>query len=422
MTIRHLLATGALLGVIAGGVRAQETAYLPPAELIAPALLAQPEVQAALARVQAARAQARGLDVGSYEYEASMIPQRRRTDASGDYTEWEAQIARKVRWPGKASLDREIGHHGTTAAQLRLDDAEHQSARRLLALWMDWIRTARIAETTSAQLALLANERDAMATRVRLGDGAQRDLDLVEAERAMLEAQVAITRAAAEAAVQLLATSFPQLPLPSRIPALPDPAPLPDGIDFWRKLIVERSHEIGIANEDATRQSLVADRARADRRADPSVGVRIMNDMGGTERVIGLVLSVPIGYAHRNALAVAEAANASAMQAEAGGMRRLVEQEAWASTSAAESRFTQWKALHAALAAQEAASQRSRRAWELGAGTLGDYLLAERSTQQVRLAEAVMRADAVEAALRVRVDSHELWHPELPVDSSHPHH
>lgn len=420
MNARHLFAAIVLVAARPGIATAQD-AYLPPAELIAPALLAQPEVQAAVARVEAARAEARALDVGSHEYEATIIPQRRTTDLSGSYAEWEAQIGRKVRLPGKARLDREIGTHGTIAAELRLDDAEHQSARRLLVLWMDRIRTARTAETASQQLALLAKERDAMATRVRLGDSAQRDLDLVEAERAMLEAQAATARAAAEAARQLLATSFPQLPMPSRIPALPDPAPLAGGTESWRKLIVERSHEIGIANEDATRQSLVADRARADRRADPSIGLRVMNDRGGAEQAVGLVLSVPFGHSYRNARAAAETANAGAMQAEASGVRRLIEQEAWTTTSAAESRFAQWKALQAALAAQEAASRRSRRAWELGAGTLGEYLMAERTAQQVRLAEAVMRVDAVEAGLRVQVDSHELWHPELPVETMHRH-
>ena len=39
-----------------------------------------------------------------------------------------------------------------------------------------------------------------------------------------------------------------------------------------------------------------------------------------------------------------------------------------------------------------------------------------------RRAEAVARVDALEAGLRVRVDSHELWHPELPMEAhSHSH-
>ncbi|TGY31035.1 MULTISPECIES: TolC family protein [Stenotrophomonas] len=412
---RHRLAATLLAWLPA--IAAAQATYLPPDELIANALMAQPEVQAASARAVAARAEARALAAGSYEYEASVIPQRRTTDASGDYSEWEAQVGRRIRLPGKARLDREIGLHGTTAADLRLDDAEHQAARRLLALWMDWLRTAQVAGETAQQQALMTRERDALARRVQLGDAARRELDLFEAERAQLQALALAAQAAAEAARQALAGQFPQIPLPERVPELPDPASLPGGAAPWRALIVERSHEIGIAVEDATRQSLVADRARADRRPDPSVGVRVMNDRGGAERAIGLVLSVPIGYTHRSALAASESANALAMAAEADGMRRMIGQEAWATVQAAESRLAQWQAQRVALAAQTTATRRTRRAWELGETALGEYLLALRSEHQVRLAEAQARVDALEAGLLVRVDSHELWHPELPGES-----
>lgn len=405
-----------LLGLLPIAAAAQH-GYLPPDELIAKALMAQPEVRAAAARVDAARADARALQVGSYEYEGTFIPQRRDTDASGGYREWEAQIGRRVRLPGKARLDREIGHHTTTAADLRLDDAEHQSARRLLSLWMDWLRTAQVAIVAEQQSSSIAKERDTVARRVQLGDAAQRELDLIQAERAQADAQALAARAAADAAEHLLSTTFPMLPLPERIPTLPDPEPLAGGVDPWRELIIERSHEIDIAAEDAQRQSLVADRARADRQADPSVGIRVMSDRGGAEQAIGLVFSIPFGYAHRNARASSEAANAQAMQAEADGVRRMIDQEASMTTRTAASLYRQWQARHEAMVAQDAATTRSRRAWELGESGLSEYLMAERNAYQARLAETLARVDAHETGLRVRVDSHELWHPELPLES-----
>ena len=408
----HRLAA-AMLALLPAAGFAQPASYLPPEELIAPALAAQPEVRAAAARVDAASAGARALAVGSYEFEASVIPQRRRTDAEGDFSEWEAQIGRRIRLPGNARLDREIGGHATAAAGLRFDDAEHQAARRLLALWMDWLRTARADEETAAQQALFGRERDALARRVALGDAAQRELELIEAERAQLQAQAIAARAAAAAARQALAGEFPQIPLPERLPALPDPAPLPDGAAAWRQRIVERSHEIGAANEDAAHQQSVAERARAERRPDPSIGLRMMDERGGAERAVGLVLSVPIGTRHRSALAAGEAANATAAEADAAAVRRMIEQGAWVTTRAADSLLAQWQAQQQALAAQSAASRRIRRAWELGEAPLGEYLLAQRSQRQAQLAEASARIDALEAGLRVQVDSHELWHPEL---------
>ncbi len=416
---RHALAAALLAAVLPlPGIATEAQAdYLPPDALIAQALAGQPEVQAAAARVIAAQADRRALDVGSYETEAMLLPQRRSTDAEGRYREWEAQLTRRIRLPGKARLDREIGLHGSRAADLRLDDAEHQAARRLLQLWMDWLRTGAQAEAGAAQQALMAREHAALARRVHLGDAARLDLDLLDAEQARLHAEVLAAQAAAASARRALTAEFPQIPLPGRLPALPEPQPLPGGAEAWRALIVERSHEIGIADEDATRQSLVADRARADRRPDPSIGVHVLNERGGQEHAIGLVLSVPIGYTHRSALAASESANALAMSAEADGMRRMIGQEAWATVQAAESRYAQWRAQQVALAAQTTATTRTRRAWELGETALGEYLLALRSEGQVRLAEAQARVDALEAGLRVRVDSHELWHPELPMEA-----
>lgn len=416
MNPAHRLAV-AMLALLPAVALAQD--YLPPEALVGPALQAQPNVRAAVARVGAATASARALSVGSHEFEAVVIPQQRTTRADGNFHEWEALVSRRIRLPGKARLDREIGDHTRSAADLRLDDAEHQAARRLLEVWMGWLRNSLTADETSAQEALLIRERDALARRVALGDAAQRDLDLFEAERAQLAVQVISARAAATAARQVLTAEFPQLPVPDRAPVLPEPASLPGGVQAWRERIIARSHEIGIANEDATRLSLVAARTRADRTPDPSVGVRVMSDRGGAERAFGLVLSIPIGTDYRSALAATESANAAAAEADAAGVRRTIEQAAWATAQAAESRLAQWQSQQQALVAQVAASTRTRRAWELGETPLGEYLLAQRNQRQARLAEALARVDALQALLQVRVDTHELWHPELPSAELH---
>lgn len=394
--------------------------FLPPDRLIAPALTAQPEVRAAAARLAAAAAEQRALDVGSYETEATVIPQRRDTAAEGRYREWEAQISRRIRLPGKARLDREIGAHGRRAADLRLDDAEHQAARRLLQRWMDWLRTGAVVRSAEARQALIERERAALARRVQLGDAAVLDLDLLQAEQARLQAAALAARAAATQARARLDSEFPQIPVPERMPVLPDPQPLPGGPEPWRQQIVARSHEIGIAEEEAARQEQVAERVRADRRPDPSIGLRLLDERGGRERALGVVVSVPLGVAYRGALARREAANADALAAEAVGMRRSIEQEAAATVREAEDRWRQWQAAQAALRAQLAATARLRRAWELGETGLADWLLAARNEAEAAEVEAVARVDALEAGLRVQVDSHELWHPELEAGHLHP--
>ena len=63
-----------------------------------------------------------------------------------------------------------------------------------------------------------------------------------------------------------------------------------------------------------------------------------------------------------------------------------------------------------ALAAQTTASNRTRRAWELGEAPLAEYLLTLRNLRQTRLGEAQARIDALQASALVRIDAHALWH------------
>ncbi len=116
---------------------------------------------------------------------------------------------------------------------------------------------------------------------------------------------------------------------------------------------MRQSVEIGIADGEAARLAKVAERARANRTPDPTVGVRMMSERGGTERVIGVVLTVPFGTDYRSAMAATESANAAAAEAEALGVRRAVEQSAWVAAQAAESKRTQWQSFAQALAAQD---------------------------------------------------------------------
>jgi hypothetical protein len=74
-----------------------------------------------------------------------------------------------------------------------------------------------------------------------------------------------------------------------------------------------------------------------------------------------------------------------------------------------------------ALAAQTTASNRTRRAWELGEA-LGRIPLTLRNLRQTRLGEAQARIDALQASALVRIDAHALWHSKghMPMPSMNP--
>ena len=134
-----------------------------------------------------------------------------------------------------------------------------------------------------------------------------------------------------------------------------------------------------------------------------------MSDRDGGEQVIGLVLSMPISGRYRRSVMDAGYANAAASHAQAEAMRRRVTQDGELAVHDAAGTLAQWRALKSAYAASAAASQRLNRGWELGELSLAEWLVAERNHRQIALAEATARAKAIEAWLRVHVDSHELW-------------
>lgn len=386
------------------------TSALPPAELVLPAIERTPEVQAAAAVLERARADARLRQVGTHEATLTMIPQRRHLQAGPTYNEWEADLIRPVRWPHKARLDREIGATGVEAAQLMFADAHHAGARRLLLLWSGWLRARVIAVQQHAQVATWERDRQAIGRRVELGDAARRDL--LAADAALAQARAAALQADADAQVAelTLRSVFPDLPLPERV-RLGDEPPVLGGSDArWSELIVQRSHEIGAADALARQRDSLARRARAERLPDPTVGIRVMNDLGGRERAVGLIVSIPIGVRQRGAQAAAAGADALAAQAELSMVQRDISSSARESVARARAARAIWSSRQRALIAARDSARKIERAYALGESGLAELLVGRRGELEAALAERSAAVDAIEAVARVRIDAHDLWH------------
>lgn len=395
---------------VAGAQQVAPNTALPPQEVVLQAIEATPEVRAAEAVLARAEAEERMHRVGSHETQFTVIPQQRRVDGGGRYREWEADLSRGVRWPGKARLDREIGAAGTEAAQLMLEDSHHAGARRLLALWSNWQRASVALELQHRQVALWQRDHAAVARRVQLGDAAQRDLVAVEA--ALAQARATALQAGAEQsnARLMLTSAFPGMPLPEVV-HLPSTPPVLSGNDeAWVKLILARSHEIGAAEALARKQDATARRARAERMPDPVVGVRVLNEQGGRERALGLTLSIPLGTRYRSAQAAAAGADAMGAAAELTMVRRDVDQDARRVVAMARAMHDIWQQQSEASKAAAASAAKSERAYALGESGLAEVLAAQRLARETALAERRANVDAIEAVTRVEVDAHERWH------------
>ncbi len=394
--------------------------FLPPESVALSAISQHPEVVAATAQVRQASAEARGLDAGEHELQLSVIPQRREIRGGPNFHEYEGQLTRAIRLPGKARLDRQIGQSGSQIATLDQADAEHQVARDLLLAWMEWLRSGALHAVASADLELLSRDREGIARRVALGDAAQRDLDLAEAALAQSRARQATASGANENARLLLEGTYPQLVLPQRVPAIPAPLQMTAAeLREQAQLIIDRSHEIASADTEAQRLQQRAARARADRMPDPTVGFRYLDEGGGEERVYGLVLSIPLGSRSRSAHADAQFAAADAGDARARAMQRDITTQAKQLTARTDAAFVHWQQADLALASMQESARKNRRAYELGELDASDLILSQRLQHEAATDELQARAEAVTNALLIRIDTHELWHAHEEDD---PHH
>jgi outer membrane protein, heavy metal efflux system len=181
------------------------------------------------------------------------------------------------------------------------------------------------------------------------------------------------------------------------------------GLEHLRELVLTNSHEIAAADAASARMASIADRARRERIADPSLGIRLFSERGGDERGAGLVFSMPLGGGYRAAQADQAAAAAGSASAEAALSRYNVREVADADLAEGNYRLLAWQRAHEGVASQMSALQRLRRGHELGEIDLADVLLGERLVHDAFRTEALARAEALRAITRLRIDSHELW-------------
>ena len=417
-----LLAPGAmaqqvepLASVSTGPTAISDAMGLPDSARVIAALDSHPSVLAAIARTDASRAQARALARGPHEITVNGIYSRRSIQQERTYDEYDGQITRAFRLPGKTRLDKEIGRYGVVAAQNSAEDVRHQAALLLAETWWDWLAAGMQARLDAKAVETYERLAAAARRRVELRDAARLEADQAQA---MLEAtRLAAQRSAGEVALarDTLLAQFPGLiAADAQPPEVPTPAYDPDGVARMGRLVVERSHEIAAADALASQAGASADRADAERIADPTLGLRLFSERGGMEKGAGATFSMPLGGGHRKALADQAEAQASAALAEVTATRFEVDARARSDMTGARYAFSAWDRARQGLDAQLAALAKLRLGYKAGEIDLSDELLGERQVLDALRDEAAARSEAMRRLTRLRVDSHSIWADDEP--------
>lgn len=322
-------------------------------------------------------------------------------------TEWSAQLERPIRINGKAALDASLGEVEVEIARARLGEGRHEAARALADLWVDVQATAAQQALMAEQVTFAQRSLDAVEKRRRAGDASMLDVNIARADLAEVERQAsAATTQVAKARARL------QVRFPGALPAtLPDGAPPgPDGAETqWRDRILEESDPLKIALAQARRASTVAERARADRIPDPTVGVFTASEAFRNERIVGVSVSVPLGGEYRSQRMQQAQREADAAEAAAERQRRELAVGVAETYAEASGSVIRWRASDAVAQSTRTNAQLSQRAYTLGEMDLQSLLQARRQTLEASRAAVEARADALRWNARLLIDAHLIW-------------
>jgi len=410
MMTRLLLA--ALL-TISGTAQAVEPVNPPgllPTGIARPLLEQDPSVAAARAGLDVALQEAGILDQSPYEWTARASGQQRRLDNGPRYNEWNVGIERAIRLSGKAAADRKLGKATVEESQARYGEALHESARELMALWVEWLAAERARELAESSVQSMRTSLDTVDKRVRAGDASKLDLSIARAELAEQSRMDNDAKTQAAAAWARLSARYPGVG--RQAGGLPMPLAIGEGAAFWRDRILAQSDELKVIQAQMQMAQAHAERARADKTPDPTLGGYTASEVGGNERIYGVMFSVPIPGGARDARNAKAIAAVEVSRREVEFKQRELETAIAGTVATAQGAYASLQIANEGAAFMQENAALMQRAYALGEADLQAMLLARRQATAAANSALQAQVAALRAYYGLLVDAHLIWELE----------
>jgi outer membrane protein TolC len=358
---------------------------------------------------------------GNYEYNVRAGTSKRKVGLPDQtLNEWDVTIERPLRLPNKMLIDGDIGDEVVNRAEQALGDAHHETGRTLLHLWFNWQREQAQATQWQQQVDILRQQAATTEKRFKAGDAPKMEWN--QAQAAVSQASVALQQARlrTQLAGAELTRQFPAILLPAQ-QVLSTPMLIEHDFNYWKDLILNHNHEAELAQSEKHIQQMLAERSRADRIPDPTIGLRYSNEMGGNEKVTGVYLSVPISFGLRSSNAQHAEYLAEIASNREAAVRRRLEGDVYAAHTQAISSYQTWQQAQEAALSLRKNAELVTRAYTLGESSLSETLTARRLALESTLTENIAQLDANETRYRLLLDAHQLW-PADEHDDHNGHH
>lgn len=359
---------------------------------------------------------------GNYEFNLRAGTGQRSVASTGEkLKEWDIGLERPLRLLNKVSIDEDIGVASVARAEYALGDARHEAGRMLLQMWFAWQREQAQVVLWQQQADILKQQSQMVEKRVKAGDAPKLELNLAQAATAQASVPLQQAQLRTQLARNDLQRQFPAIQLQEKLlPAAPQA--VEHDFAFWKSRILEHSHELGMAQQQSRVQQLLAQRSRADQLPDPTVGVSYAKEVSGSEKVMGVYVSVPLSFGQRSATAEGATQQAVIAADQETFAKRRLEGDIYATHTQAVSGYNTWQQAHEAAQAIRSNAELVAKAYSLGESSLSESLTARRFALESSLAENLTQLDANEARYRLLLDAHQLWSLGNDADEHHANH
>lgn len=370
-----------------------------------------PGVAAARAGLEVALQEAGILERSPYEWTARTTGQQRSVENAARYTEWNIGIERTIRLPGKAAADRMLGKAAVEESRARYGEALHEAARELITLWVEWLASERARELAALNLQSLQTSLTGVEKRLRAGDASKLDLSIAGAE--MDDQRRVANDATTQASVAWarLSTRFPGIG--REVLPLPTPLRIDADAAFWRERILTESDVLKVEQARMRAAQAHAERARADKTPDPTLGVFTASEIGGRERLAGLVISIPLAGGLRDSRHAKAIAAIDVSRHEIESRQRQLETQTAGAMAAARGAYESLRFAQEAAVTMQANAALMQRAYALGEAELQALLLARRQAIGAMNSALQAQVTALKAYYGLLVDAHLIWDLEF---------
>lgn len=342
-----------------------------------------------------------------YEWTAGYTHQKRTYEGIDKRSnEWNLELERTVRLPGKYAADQRIAEAtmGNASAQYNL--ARRDAAEGLIASYLGWLETRGVLALLQQQQQAAETNANAVAKRVKSGDAAAMDERLATADLADVRRKVSSAQTAANHAWSQLSARYPVTDTQA---VLPDPLPVPQDSHWWQERILAASDELAIAQAEQASAKAGADRTSQDRIPDPTIGVFTGREAYGNEQLVGVRFSMPLpgqkrSLTHRKQLAEANLAqdNLDLTQRELLGRARGAYSDAVGS-------FERWQLANTTSTTMQENARLLSKAYSLGEQDLQTLLLGRQQAAAAGEEELQARAEALQSYFQLLLDAKLLW-------------